>query len=134
MMQIATVSGNQPWICTVYYAEDENQNLYWLSLPTRRHSQEIEHHNKVAIAIPIKHDKNPIIGIQAEGDASVVKEAEQIAKVMEAYTAKYDTGKDFYDNFMAGKNKHLLYRFTPNKISLFDEVNFSDGEKHIWEK
>ncbi len=131
MMQIATVSGNQPWICTVYGVEDEDLNLYWLSLPTRRHSEEIAKHNKVAIAVPIKFDK-PVTGIQAEGTAEVIKDPELIAKIMEKYVAKYNSGKDFYDNFVSGKNEHWLYKFTLNKYWLFDEVNFPDGQKHEW--
>jgi uncharacterized protein YhbP (UPF0306 family) len=78
MMQIATVDNGQPWICTVYYVEDEDLNLYWLSLPTRRHSQEIEKHNKIAIAVPVKFDK-PVVGIQAEGTAEAIKSAGEIA-------------------------------------------------------
>ena len=132
MMQIATVDGDQPWVCTVYYVEDEKQNLYWLSLPSRRHSREIAKHSKVAVALPIKFDKNPIIGIQAEGTAGVVTEADEVAKVMKKYVQKYNAGKDFYENFVAGKNQHHLYKFTPSQYYLFDETSFSDGQKHAW--
>jgi uncharacterized protein YhbP (UPF0306 family) len=132
MMQVATVSDGQPWICTVYGVEDDDLNLYWLSLPARRHSQEIEKHNKVAIAVPIKSDK-PVIGIQADGSAKAVKDKDEVAKIMKLYVEKYDSGKQFYDNFVAGNNEHWLYKFTPNKYYLFDEVNFPDGQKHEWE-
>jgi len=132
MMQIATVDGDQPWVCTVYYVEDENQNLYWLSLPSRRHSREIAKHNKVAVALPIKFDKNPVIGLQAEGAASEVTDPPEVAKAMKAYVKKYAIGQKFYDNFMAGHNHHRLYKFTPSQYFLFDETNFSDGQKHAW--
>lgn len=130
-MQIATTSSDQPWICTVYFVEDEGLNLYWLSLPTRRHSQEISQHNKVAVAVPIKFDK-PVIGIQAEGTAEVVTHREVIADVMRRYVARYGSGRQFYDRFMAGRNQHVLYKFTPTKYVLFDEVTFpDDGRKEI---
>lgn len=132
MMQIATVSGDQPWICTVYFVEDENLNLYWLSLPSRRHSQEIAKHKKIAIAIPIKFDKNPIIGIQAEGRAEVVTDSKQVARIMKSYTERYNAGKEFYDNFVAGKNKHLLYQFKPENFVLFDEVRFPNNPRQEW--
>jgi uncharacterized protein YhbP (UPF0306 family) len=128
MMQIATVDNGQPWICTVYYVEDEDLNLYWLSWPTRRHSQEIKKLNKIAIAVPVKLDK-PVIGIQAEGTAKVAKEKEEVAKVMKLYVKKYGSGKQFYDNFIAGKNEHWLYRFTPSNFVLFDEVTFKDDTR-----
>jgi uncharacterized protein YhbP (UPF0306 family) len=133
MMQVATIDGDQPWICTVYFVPDEQQNLYWLSLPTRRHSEEIAKHNMVAVAIAVKFDKNPIIGIQAAGIVEVVKDAEVVKSVIEPYIEKYNRGMDFYDLFTAGKNEHVMYKFTPSKYELFDEVNFPDGQKHEWQ-
>lgn len=131
MMQIATVSGDQPWICTVYFVEDDDLNLYWLSLPTRRHSQEIATHNKVAIAVPIKFDK-PVTGIQAQGTAAPVTDERVIADVMRRYVDRYNSGQQFYDLFVAGQNQHVLYKFTPSKYVLFDEVTFpDDGRKEI---
>lgn len=131
LMQIATLNGDQPWICTVYYVPDEDLNLYWLSLPTRRHSQDIVGHNKVAAAIAIKHDK-PVIGIQAEGTAAEVKDPETIAQVMKLYVDKYNTGKDFYNNFVSGKNQHRLYKLQPTSFVLFDEVAFKEDTRKEW--
>lgn len=131
MMQIATVNGGQPWICTVYFVEDEELNLYWLSLPTRRHSQEIAAYNKVAVAVPVKFDK-PVIGIQAEGLAEEVTDKQFIADVMRRYVERYNSGQQFYDRFVAGQNQHVLYRFMPASYVLFDEVSFpDDGRKEI---
>ncbi len=131
MMQIATVSGDQPWICTVYFVEDDDLNLYWLSLPTRRHSQEIAAHSKVAVAVPIKFDK-PVTGIQAEGVAAPVTDKQTIADIMRRYVERYNSGQQFYDLFVAGQNQHVLYKFTPSKYVLFDEVTFpDDGRKEI---
>jgi uncharacterized protein YhbP (UPF0306 family) len=131
MMQISTVDSNQPWICTVYYVEDEDLNLYWLSHPTRRHSKEIEKHNKVAIAVPVKFDK-PVTGIQVEGSVNVVNDADQIAKVTEKYVSRHNSGKDFYDLFIAGKNQHFMYKFTPKKYKLFDENTFPEDPEKEW--
>lgn len=131
VMQIASVRGDQPWICTVYYVADEDLNLYWLSLPERRHSREIASHNKVAAAVAIKHDK-PVIGIQAEGTAEEVKDAQTIASIMKLYVDKYNAGKDFYNNFVAGKNQHRLYKIKPSLLVLFDEVTFKENTRQEW--
>jgi uncharacterized protein YhbP (UPF0306 family) len=128
LMQIATVSDGKPWICTVYFVSDSDNNLFWLSHPVRRHSQEIEKYPNIAVAIAVKHDQ-PIIGIQAEGLACIVKDAEIVKDVMSDYVAKYGNGKDFYDNFVAGTNQHNLYKFAPSSIVLFDEVNFADDPR-----
>jgi uncharacterized protein YhbP (UPF0306 family) len=133
MMQIATAQGDQPWICTVFFVADELQNLYWLSSPERRHSQEIARNQKVAIAVPVKSDW-PVIGIQAEGVATVVQDAEEVKHVMELYVTKYGKGKDFYDNFVKGTNQHNLYKFTPNTFVLFDEVNFAGDPRQVWKQ
>lgn len=122
VMQIATVSGGQPWVCTVYYVEDDQLNLYWLSFPSRRHSQEIAAHNKIAITVPIKLDL-PVIGIQAEGTAAVVNDRKTVAEVMKRYVERHHEGHRFYDNFVVGKNLHALYKFSPSRFVLFDEVN-----------
>lgn len=126
LMQIATTSGDQPWICTVYYVADTQHNLYWLSFPTRRHSQEIANNRHIAIAIAIKHDK-PVIGIQAEGSATAVTDPNEVKEVMQNYVAKYNQGKDFYNNYKSGTNRHVLYKFTPNNYVLFNELHF-DGD------
>lgn len=131
IMQLATVSGGQPWICTVYYVADEEMNLYWLSLPSRRHSREIDSHNKAAITIPVKFDQ-PVIGMQAEGAAETVIDNTTVEKIMGYYVAKYNAGKDFYNNFVAGTNEHQMYRFTPKKFVLFDEVNFPVDSRKEW--
>lgn len=131
MMQIASVSGDQPWICTVYFVADEEQNLYWLSLPSRRHSIEIKSNSKVAVAVPVEFDQ-PVIGLQSEGEATKVNNAEIIKNIMKLYVDKYGQGKDFYDNFLAGKNQHALYRFTPKSYVLFDEKNFSGNPRQEW--
>jgi uncharacterized protein YhbP (UPF0306 family) len=134
MMQIATVRDDQPWICTVYFAADDKQHLYWLSLPTRRHSEEIAKHDKVAVAIPIKFDK-PVVGMQAQGTAEVVTDADEIKRAMKFYVDKYDIGKEFYDKIIAGENQHHLYRFTPKLFVLFDEVHYDKAESRkewIW--
>lgn len=121
-MQIATVCADQPWICTVYFVHDDDRNLYWVSLPERRHSREIAKNSSVAIAIAVKHDQ-PVVGIQAEGSAQEISDLDTIKSVMRAYVDKYNTGEKFYDNFVSGKNQHHMYKFTPVCMVLFDEVN-----------
>lgn len=131
LMQLATTADGQPWICTVYYIEDDAMNLYWLSLPERRHSQELRQSNKVAVAIAIKPDQ-PVIGLQAEGRAKEVRDTVVVRRVMKDYVAKYDAGHDFYDNFMNGTNKHMLYRIVPALFVLFDELNFPANNRQEW--
>lgn len=131
-MQVASSVGGQPWVCTVYFVPDEELNLYWLSLPTRRHSQEVAKNPKIAISVPVKFDKQPVIGISTEGQATIVSDGGVVKEVMASYVSKYKQGQDFHNNFLEGKNQHMLYKFTPKSFVLFDEVNFPDDARQQW--
>lgn len=123
-MQVATFHDEQPWVCTVYFVHDDALNLYWLSWPERRHSQEIAKNSRVAVAIAVKPDM-PVIGVQGEGKAAAIKDIDIIEYVMAGYIKKYGLGKDFVRRFKAGTNHHQLYRFIPARYVLFDEQNVS---------
>jgi uncharacterized protein YhbP (UPF0306 family) len=123
LMQLATSRDTKPWISTVYFVHDDDLNLYWLSFPTRRHSQEIADNPSSAAAIAIKHDQ-PVIGIQAEGRAETVEDPGRIKRVMETYVAKYGSGEKFYEAFTTGKAQHRLYRLNVETFVLFDEADF----------
>lgn len=132
VMQLASVSGeNQPWVCTVYFVPDEECRLYWLSLPTERHSQELEAHSRAAVAVAYKTDQ-PVIGVQGEGTVSKVEDPEIVKQIMGPYIEKYGSGEQFYENFVRQTNKHHMYVFTPERFQLFDEVNFPEGSKRVW--
>lgn len=127
VMQLATSHNDIPWISTVYFVADVDRNIYWLSLPGRRHSEEIASNPRVAIAIAIKQDL-PVIGIQAEGTVTIVEDASVVETVLASYIKKYDgAGKEFHQRFVDGKNKHQLYKLTPASLVLFDEVHFVSG-------
>ncbi|MDB5168083.1 MAG: rnhA [Candidatus Saccharibacteria bacterium] len=126
IMQLATSSGNKPWISTVYYVADSERNIYWLSLPERRHSKEVQVNPEVAVAIAIKQDI-PVIGIQASGQVAVVDDPVRVEKMLALYVTKYKgAGKDFHQRFIDGKNKHQLYCLTPSLLVLFDEAHFKE--------
>jgi ribonuclease HI len=127
VMQMATSKDNTPWISTVYFVADADRNIYWLSIPERRHSQEIIANPQVAIAIAVKQDI-PVIGIQASGTVEIVNDGTVVKEILTAYVKKYDgAGQGFHHRFVAGKNKHQLYKLTPEALVLFDEVHFKEN-------
>lgn len=126
MMQLATVSDNQPWCCTVYYVHDAACNLYWASVPSRRHSQEIAQHSPVAIAIPVQHTKGePVVGIQMSGSAELLEPSPELRQIALMYAKKFGRDQSWVEDFISGKTEHRLYKFVPTEIILFDEVNFA---------
>ncbi len=129
MMQLATCANNQPWNCTLYFASDREMNIYWISKADTRHSQEIAQNPKVALAIPVKFDDLTVVGLQAEGEANIVEDANEIKAKVKLYSDKFNRGEDWYQEFLESKNPHKLYRFKPTRFVIFDRVNFPDVEK-----
>lgn len=119
VMQVATSSNGQPWICTVYFVIKDG-NFYWLSFPERRHSKELANRQKAAVAVSV-HQDVPVVGLQAEGDVRVVSEIDEAQGVLDLYVAKYGKGGDFVARLKRGENHHELYCLVPRNIMLFDE-------------
>lgn len=129
LMQLATVSGDQPWSCSLYYITDENLDLYWISTPDARHSKEIYKNKKVAASIPVKFDDLTVVGLQVEGDSRLVENDNEIKKAIRIYTDKHNRGEDWYKDFIYGKNEHKLYKIKPRLFVLFDKENFPDDSR-----
>jgi uncharacterized protein YhbP (UPF0306 family) len=128
VMQLASVREGKPWIATVYFVADEVGRVYWLSYPTRRHSEDVAADAAAAVAIAVKTDQ-PVIGLQASGTVRVVADAETVRRVLPGYVAKYGNGADFITRFEQGTAEHRLYEFTPEEWWLFDEVHFPGGQR-----
>jgi uncharacterized protein YhbP (UPF0306 family) len=130
MMQVATESNRQPWICTVYYAVDSDLNLYWLSLPTRKHSKEIKINNKIAAAIPVVFvNGEKVVGIQVQGIAEELESSSNFRKIAELYADIFNRTKDWVEDFCKNETDHKLYKITPKKFVLFDERNFPEDPR-----
>lgn len=127
-MQLATTSNDKPWVCSVYYVADKQHNIYWLSWPSRRHSQNILAQPNVAATIAVKYDK-PVIGVHVEGEAEKVVYVDKVQEVMNSYTERHNAGHNFYENFKNGSNKHVMYRIKPSKFVLFDEMHFINNPR-----
>lgn len=131
VMQLATVSeSGAPWVASVYFTAGDEKSIYWLSEPQRRHSRQLATNARVAIAVVIKTDL-PVIGLQGAGVAETVSDADEVAAVMQKYSEKYNgSGSEFHARFLAGTNRHLLYKLTLDELVLFDELHF-DGAQVI---
>lgn len=131
IMQLATSRDSQPWICTLHFVADKDSNIYWLSKPIRRHSKDIAKNPRVAIAIAVSTEK-PLIGVQAEGNAEVLTDLDEVRKVMDTYIERHGTDKGFADTIIDGTNEHKVYKFSPTRFSLFDLENFASQSPVEW--
>lgn len=130
-MQLATVCDNMPWICTVYFVADDDMNIFWLSWPSRRHSQEINKNKNVAAAVVIK-EAMPVIGLQIEGAAEIVNDQKVVKDIMDRYIHKYNEGHKLYENFINNKNQHYMYKLKPSLFVLMDELNYNERGMIEW--
>lgn len=131
VMQLATSRGNQPWCASVYYISDDQGNLYWASIPSRRHSLEISDNARVAAAIVVKTDVDQkVAGIQIEGSAHLVTSIEEIKPIATRYAKRFNRTEKWIESFSNNKTEHRLYKLIPVKYVLFDEYNFAHNEIH----
>jgi len=130
LMQIATLDDSNMWIATVWYASDEDFNLYFLSKDFRIHSKHIEKNPNVVCAISGQYKNGPgekIQGIQLKGIANKVSGLEMIS-AYKTYASKWTqllkigTIEAFKGN-TAGIN---MYKVKPIELVWFDEINFAD--------
>ena len=131
-LQIATLRGDQPWCCTVWYAHDEHLNLYWISSKTRRHSEEIKDHAKVAGTIVLPHTQGSgqkVRGIQFEGTAQETSGTSQ-SLARDLYIKKYARPQDYHEEVLVDPNAEAnWYMITPTKIVLFDQIHYPDSPR-----
>lgn len=131
VMQLATAEDGQPWACTVHFAADKDFNLYWISLPGRRHSKEIAKNKKAAATVPIKFPNHPVVGVSFEGDAQIVS-LDDLETAADAYNKRFGLSDTFRKKLLEGTAEEKLYKLKPRLVVLFDQINFPDNPRQEW--
>jgi len=130
-MQLATVKDGQPWICTVYFAADNDFSLYWMSARERQHSVEIKNDSKVAVTVVRDTERKQ--ALQIVGEAYEVSD-DELVYVHNLYQNKFGIKDYNLDEIKEHKLTGRAYWVCrPTKISLWDEVNFPDSPKQLLE-
>jgi uncharacterized protein YhbP (UPF0306 family) len=131
LMQLATVGDNQPWVVSVYFAMDNQHNLYWMSRDTRRHSKLITDNPKVAATVHMPYVVgDPGRAVQLEGTARAIP-AEESGDYFQAYAERY-RAHAMLPELLDPQSPHTLYQLTPMNFVLFDEANFPDSPRQDW--
>lgn len=131
LMSVAT-NGEFPWIASVYYAFDQDLNLYFLSAPTTIHAKQIIQNHKVSVAVCDSHQdvNQPKKGLQLSGIAKQLSDPNEIKYALQLWKAKL--GKTD-DDLSYERVKTSMFKITPKIIKLFDQERFrtKDGEEPI---
>ncbi len=124
-MSLATVSGNKPWVCEVHFAYDDQLNLYWRSLKSRRHSQELAVNPNVSgnIVRQFALGETPL-GLYFEGTAKLLEgEADKLV----AYQCIKDR-LGVKDSVLQESNREDGAQFYKVTISTWYVVGSFDGK------
>lgn len=88
-MSLATAQNNTPWVCEVHFACDDDLNIYFRSLPTRRHSLEIAENPHVAGNIVRQHALgDSAVGVYFEGTARQLAAGPELDRAFATLQAK----------------------------------------------
>lgn len=129
-MSLATLSGNRPWVCEVHFAYDEDLNLYFRSLKTRRHSQEIAANPNVAGNIVDKYVVGEApVGVYFEGTARLLEPGDEQNKAFEVLHARVGASNDAIEE-AAQPDGHQFYKITVENWYVFGRFGADHGEKY----
>jgi uncharacterized protein YhbP (UPF0306 family) len=98
-MSLATVSAEgNPQSAALYYAADEDMNLYFLSSPKSRHCVNLRRNPRVAATIQADGQAwRAIQGLQIEGTVDDLAGIGQTAPAAKVYVARFDFLKGLLD-------------------------------------
>lgn len=130
---LATVGQEGPWAAAVFFANDDDFTLYFLSDPATRHGQDLAGNPQVAATI---HEDYPdwrlIRGIQLIGKAELVANPLELAQAWRLYLAKFPFVREFLrspgeflESYASKMGKVRFYKLIPGKIW------FMDNERHF---
>jgi uncharacterized protein YhbP (UPF0306 family) len=134
-LSLGTSKANKPWVSEVHFAYDEDLNLYFRSLTSRRHSQEIAVNPSVSGSIVIPHGPTDApLGVYFEGTARRLETDEERASVMKYFKrtgAKESAVEDAKD-----PERDQFYKITVSNWYVFDARHSRPSQKYhlAWPK
>jgi uncharacterized protein YhbP (UPF0306 family) len=130
-MSLATSKDNKPWVCEVHFAFDDNLNLYFSSITSRRHSQEIAANPSVAGNIVTQHflDQPGVRAVYFEGQASLLGPGPERDEACEVYRRRLHRGPEIFEE-VKKPDGHQLYKITVDNYYLFDSYASKPSQKY----
>jgi len=129
-MSLATSKDNKPWVCEVHFAYDEDLNLYFRSLSSRRHSQEIAANPSVAGNIVRQHELGEYpLGVYFEGVAEPLSPGPDQQKAFECIKARLKAEDSILEDAQNPEG-HQFYKITVSKYYVFGKLDDTGGKKY----
>jgi uncharacterized protein YhbP (UPF0306 family) len=130
-MTIATIGvDGSPHAAAVYYACDDQINIYFFSDAESQHTLDISHEPRAAITVSGEHDGwQKIHGLQMRGIITAIQSKGEWQKAWDLYQTKFP----FVINLQEIVVINQMYVFKPHWIRLIDNRK-GFGFKQEWEK
>jgi uncharacterized protein YhbP (UPF0306 family) len=131
-MTIATASTDgKPWISPVFFAYDQQYNLFWVSNKDAQHSQLIRQNPQVAIVIfDSKAPEGEGDGVYIEADVSELADLEEVRSAMALYGLRVtkDEFKIKRTTEVTAQGLSRIYKAVPKAISKLAEGEYNNGQ------
>ncbi len=132
-MSLATVSNNKPWVCEVHFVYDDNLNIYWRSLTSRRHSQEIAVNPNVAGNIVRQHALSDYPhAIYFEGQAELVTDIDEQQRILPLFVARIGADQSILEEAQKDDG-HKFYKIKVKNWNAFGKFGEPKGQKYSLE-
>ena len=129
-MSLATVKDAIPWVCEVHFSWDAELNLYFRSLASRRHSQEIANNPNVAGNIVVQHPLGmPARGVYFEGKAHALTTEDELDKAFRSLQERFNFTADIREDAHKPEGKHF-YQISVATFYLFDALESTPSQKY----
>lgn len=126
---IATVDKKGVWCNPVYFAWDDQFNLFFISQIHSRHMQNLSKSSRISVSIYKTEQKGGVVGIQLEGESQIIFETDSKKEIDHAYNIYYSRAGHGSDVQGYINNPTWLYvKVIPEQIYYFD-TRFFDEER-----
>ena len=139
---LGTVDLQGTWSNPVYFSWDREKNLYFISQPSSRHLQNLVRDSRLSVAIYSTNQSTfgDVIGIQLEGHAEILAEAQDIERAYQSYYGRRypETGisEDHSQKEYLDHPAWQFVRITPKQIFYFNTEIFGEARQevppHLW--
>lgn len=129
-LSLATTKNNLPWVCEVHFAYDKHLNLYFRSLSSRRHSQEIAENPNVAGNIVKQHElQETVVGVYFEGTARQLTERKDQELALEYLKNRLKIKEEVLDEAQE-PDGHKFYQIFVKNWYVFGRFGLPSGQKY----
>jgi len=129
-MSLATASAEKPWVCEVHFAYDDNLNLYWRSLKSRRHSQEIANNPNVAGNIVRQHALGEYPhAIYFEGTAKLIDDEQERRTIFPQFQKRLGATESILEEAQKPEG-HQFYKVAVENWFAFGKFGGESGNKY----